>query len=127
MRTGLTRQEKTTGIRSDEKDSLIHIRTHNTGLKKRLFACNRKYSAVCKLTSYDPEIGCREFRIEKGCFPFQLTVPYSEERERAASEAARNEQKGFRASLIVALVTLPRWSYPHPSFPPPKRSCHGDW
>ena len=30
MRTGLTKQEKTTDIWFDEKDSLIHIRTHNT-------------------------------------------------------------------------------------------------
>ena len=36
MRTGLTKQEKTTDIWFDEKDPLIHIRTHNTDLKKRL-------------------------------------------------------------------------------------------
>ena len=38
MRTGLTKQEKTTDIWFDEKDPLIHIRTHNTDLKKRLLA-----------------------------------------------------------------------------------------
>ena len=38
MRTGLTKQEKTTDIWFDEKDPLIHIRTHNTDLKKRLSA-----------------------------------------------------------------------------------------
>ena len=38
MRTGLTKQEKTTDIWFDEKDPLIHIRTHNTNLKKRLAA-----------------------------------------------------------------------------------------
>ena len=36
MKTGLTKQEKTTDIWFDEKDPLIHIRTHNTDLKKRL-------------------------------------------------------------------------------------------
>ena len=36
MRTGLTKREKTTDIWFDEKDPLIHIRTHNTALKKRL-------------------------------------------------------------------------------------------
>ena len=36
MRTGLTKQEKTTDIWFDEKAPLIHIRTHNTDLKKRL-------------------------------------------------------------------------------------------
>ena len=34
MRTGLTKQEKTTDIWFDEKDPLIHIRTHNTRLEK---------------------------------------------------------------------------------------------
>ena len=38
MRTGLTKQEKTTDIWFDEKEPLIHIRTHNTDLKKRLAA-----------------------------------------------------------------------------------------
>ena len=33
MRTGLTKQEKTTDIWFDEKDPLIHIRTHNTAMK----------------------------------------------------------------------------------------------
>ena len=66
MRTGLTKQEKTTDIWFDEKDPLIHIRTHNTDLKKRLLAYSRKYPAVCKLTGYDPETGCKEFEIEKG-------------------------------------------------------------
>ena len=32
MKTGLTKQEKTTDIWFDEKDTLIHIRTHNTCL-----------------------------------------------------------------------------------------------
>ena len=41
MRTGLTKQEKTTDIWFDEKDPLIHIRTHNTDLKKRLAAYAR--------------------------------------------------------------------------------------
>ena len=66
MRTGLTKQEKTTDIWFDEKDSLIHIRTHNTDLKKRLLAYSRK-----------------------GRFSFRLTAPYSEERRNAASKAAK--------------------------------------
>ena len=47
MRTGLTKQEKTTDIWFDEKDPLIHIRTHNTALKKRLLAYSRRYPANC--------------------------------------------------------------------------------
>ncbi len=43
MRTGLTRQEKTTDIWFDEKEPLIHIRTHNTALKNRLTAYAAAY------------------------------------------------------------------------------------
>ena len=49
MRTGLTKQEKTTDIWFDEKDSLIHIRTHNTDLKKRLRAYRPQKPAPCRL------------------------------------------------------------------------------
>lgn len=45
MRTGLTKQEKTTDIWFDEKGLLIHIRTHNTVLKNRLTA----YAAIDRL------------------------------------------------------------------------------
>ena len=93
MRTGLTKQEKTTEIYFDEKEPTIYIRTHNTDLKNRLTAYSRKYPAVCKLTDTDPETGCMEFEIEKGRFSFRLTAPYSEERKRKASEYAK--EKGF--------------------------------
>ena len=73
----------------DEKDPLIHIRTHNTALKKRLLAYSRRYPEICQQTAADPETGCMEFDIEKGRFSFRLTAPYSEERKRAASEAAK--------------------------------------
>ena len=61
MRTGLTKQEKTTDIWFDEKAPLIHIRTHNTALKKRLLAYSRRYPAICQQTDADPETGCMEF------------------------------------------------------------------
>ena len=67
MRTGPTKQEKTTEIYFDEKDPTIFIRTHNTDLKNRLTAYSRKHPAVCKLTDVDPDTGCKEFEIEKGC------------------------------------------------------------
>lgn len=38
MRTGLTKQEKTTEIYFDEKEPTIYIRTHNTDLRNRLTA-----------------------------------------------------------------------------------------
>ena len=89
MRTGLTKQEKTTDIWFDEKDPLIYIRTHNTDLKNRLTAYSRKHPAVCKLTDTDPDTGCMEFEIRNGRFSFRLTAPYSEERRNAASKAAK--------------------------------------
>ena len=88
MRTGLTKQEKTTDIWFDEKDPLIHIRTHNTDLKKRLTAFAAKYPQCCRQTD-DDEQGGLTFEIEKGRLSFRLTAPYSEERRRAASEQAK--------------------------------------
>ena len=84
MRTGLPKQKKITDIWFDEKDPLIHIRTHNTDLKKRLAAYAEQHPDVCRQTDADPETGCMEFDIEKGRFSFRLTAPYSEERREAA-------------------------------------------
>ena len=89
MRTGLTKQEKTTYIWFDEKDPIIHIRTHNIDLKNRLTAYDAAYPGECRQTDADPDTGCMEFEIRKGRFSFRLTAPYSEERRRAASEAAK--------------------------------------
>ena len=101
MRTGLTKQEKTTDIWFDEKDPLIHIRTHNTALKKRLLAYSRRYPAICQQTDADPETGCMEFDIEKGRFSFRLTAPYSEERRRAASEAAKATASNLTRNVVM--------------------------
>ena len=65
MRTGLPKQKKITDIWFDEKDPLIHIRTHNTDLKKRLAAYAEQHPDVCRQTDADPETGCMEFDIEK--------------------------------------------------------------
>ncbi len=89
MRTGLTKSQKVTEICFDEKVPLIHIRTHNTDLKKRLAAYSGQYPDQCRQTDADPETGCMEFVIRKGRFSFRLTAPYSEERRRAAGEAAK--------------------------------------
>ena len=86
MRTGLIKQEKTTDIWFDEKDPLIHIRTHNTALKKRLLAYGRRYPAICQQTDTDPDTGCMEFDIAKGAFlfpsdrPIQRGTPESRQR-----------------------------------------------
>ena len=92
MRTGLTKQEKTTDIWFDEKDSLIHIRTHNTALKKRLAAYAGQHPDQCRQTDTDPETGCMEFDIEKGRFSFRLTAPYSEERRAVCQREQRRRQ-----------------------------------
>ena len=86
MRTGLTKQEKTTDIWFDEKDPLIHIRTHNTDLKKRLAAYSGQHPDQCRQTDADPETGCMEFDITKGRFSFCLTAPYSEERRQQSGK-----------------------------------------
>ena len=91
MRTGLTKQEKTTEIYFDEKEPTIYIRTHNTDLRNRLTAYAAAHPGECRQTDADPDTGCKEFEIEKGRFSFRLTAPYREERRRAASEAAKNE------------------------------------
>ena len=96
MKTGLTKQEKTTDIWFDEKDPLIHIRTHNTDLKKRLAAYAGQHPDQCRQTDADPETGCMEFEIRKGRFSFRLTAPYSEERRRATSDHAK--RNGIRAA-----------------------------
>ena len=100
MKTGLTKREKTTDIWFDEKDPLIHIRTHNTALKKRLLDYSRRNPAICQQTDTDPETGCMEFDIEKGRFSFRLTAPYSDERRRAASEAAKATASNFTKSMV---------------------------
>ena len=96
MRTGLTKQEKTTDIWFDEKDPLIHIRTHNTNLKKRLAAYAEQYPDECCKTDADQETGCMDFDIEKGRFSFRLTAPYSEERREAARRYARENNAADR-------------------------------
>ena len=89
MRTGLTKQEKTTDIWFDEKYPLIHIRTHNTDLKKRLAAYAGQHPDQCRQTDTDPDTGCMEFEIRKGRFSFRLTAPYSEERRERARQYAK--------------------------------------
>ena len=96
MRTGLTKRETTTDIWFDEKDPLIHIRTHNTDLKKRLLDYSRRYPAICQQTDADPETGCMEFDIEKGRFSFRLTAPYSEERREVARRYAKENNAADR-------------------------------
>ena len=93
MKTGLTKSQKTTEILFDEKDPMIHIRTHNTDLKNRLTNYATQYPSECQRIYSDPDTGCMEFEIRKGRFSFRLTAPYSEERRKATSVASK--KNGF--------------------------------
>ena len=95
--------KKITDIWFDEKDPLIHIRTHNTDLKKRLAAYAEQHPDVCRQTDADPETGCMEFDIEKGRFSFRLTAPYSEERREAARRYARESNVADRLHSVKYL------------------------
>ena len=75
MRTGLTKQEKTTDIWFDEKEPLIYIRTHNTDLKNRLTAYAAAHPDQCRQTDADPDTGCMEFEIEQGTLLFPADRP----------------------------------------------------
>ncbi len=91
MKTGLHKRDKTTEIFFDEDNPLVEIRTHNTDLKKRLTAYAKQYPDLCKLTDEDTELGSKSFLMQKGRFSVRLTTPYSEERRKAASDAAKKE------------------------------------
>ena len=88
--------------RVDEKDPLIHIRTHNTDLKNRLTAYAAAHPGECRQTDADADTGCMEFVIRKGRFSFRLTVPYSEERRKAASEVAKSAASNWTKGIETA-------------------------
>jgi len=88
MKTGLTKRAKTTEIRFDERSPLITVCTYNTSLKNRLTAYALHFPNLCKQID-DDGMGCLVFEIEKARFCFRLTAPYSEERRKAAKEAAK--------------------------------------
>lgn len=96
MKTGLTKRQKTTSIYFDEASPIIEVQTHNTDLKNRLTAHTKKYPELCKQTD-DDEQGGLTFEIQKGRFGFKLTVPYSEERRRAASVLAKKHTGNSQA------------------------------
>ena len=66
MRTGLTKQEKSTDIWFDEKDSLIHIRTHNTDLKKTAIFKQERAGRCLALSDALPFDKMRFFRLYTG-------------------------------------------------------------
>ncbi len=104
MRTGHTKKQKTTVIYFDEHSRMIEVQTHNNDLKKRLTAFAAKHPQCCRQTD-DDEQGGLTFEIEKRRLSFRLTAPYSEERRRAASEAAKkNSVNGMGRSVHKYLL-----------------------
>ena len=91
MKTGLTKKQKVTEVYYNAKDPTAEIYTHDTKLKKRLLAYAAQFPELCQQTDDDEQGGLR-FEIDKSRISIRLTKPYSEERRKAASKAA----KGFQ-------------------------------
>ena len=91
MRTGLTKKQKVTEVYYNAKDPIAEVYTHDTKQKKRLLAYAAQFPELCQQTDDDEHGGLR-FEIDKNRISIRLTKPYSEERRKAASKAA----KGFQ-------------------------------
>ena len=88
MKTGLTKKQKVTEVYYNAKDPTAEVYTHDTKLKKRLLEYAAKFPELCQQTDDDEQGGLR-FEIDKSRISIRLTAPYSEDRRKAASEAAR--------------------------------------
>ena len=94
MKSGLTKKQKVTEIYYNAKDPTAEVYTHDTKLKKRLLEYAAKFPELCQQTDDDEQGGLR-FEIDKSRISIRLTVPYSEERRKAASDYAKeNGMKG---------------------------------
>ena len=94
MKTGLTKKQKVTEVYYNAKDPIAEVYTHDTKLKKRLLEYAAKFPELCQQTDDDEQGGLR-FEIDKSRISIRLTVPYSEERRKAASDYAKeNGMKG---------------------------------
>ena len=97
MRTGLTKKQKITNIYFTEADDLIEVCTYNTDLKKRLAVFAGKYPSECRRLDDDGN-GCVTYEVRKGRLSFRLTAPYTEERKKAASEAAKKNTGNLKVA-----------------------------
>ena len=87
-RTGLTKKQKVTEVFYNAKDPTAEVYTHDTKLKKRLLEYAAKFPELCQQTDNDEHGGLR-FEIDKSRISIRLTAPYSNERRKLASEAAK--------------------------------------
>ena len=90
MKTGLTKNQKTTDVYYNAKDPLAEVYTHDTNLKKRLRKYAAKYSELCKQTDDDGQGGLR-FEIDKSRISIRLTAPYADDRRKATSVLAKRQ------------------------------------
>ena len=97
MRTGLTKKQKITNIYFTEADDLIEVCTYNTNLKKQPAAFAEKYPYECRQLDND-ENGRVTYEVRKGRLSFRLTAPYTEERKKAASEAAKKNTGNLKVA-----------------------------
>ena len=88
MRTGLTKKQKVTEVFYNAKDPTAEVYTHDTKLKKRLLEYAAKFPELCQQTDNDEHGGLR-FEIDKSRISIRLTAPFSNERRKLASEAAK--------------------------------------
>ena len=88
MRTGLTKKQKVTEVFYNAKDPTAEVYTHDTKLKKRLLEYAAKFPELCQQTDND-EHGGLQFEIDNSRITIRLTAPYSNERRKLASEAAK--------------------------------------
>lgn len=88
------KEERETILRFDEADDIATIYTFNTGLKKRLAAFAEKHPDLCRMTVDDAVYGSVTYEIQKDRVSIRLVAPYSEERRKAASEYARQQNFG---------------------------------
>ena len=88
LKTGLAKKQKVTEVFYNAKDPTAEIHTHDIKLKKRLREYAAKFPELCQQTDDDEQGGLR-FEIDKRRISIRLTVPYSEDRRRAASNLAK--------------------------------------
>ena len=94
----LTKYEKETIILFNEGEDTASIYTFNAGLKKRLAMFAKKYPDFCRQEKTHEQNGV-SYVLDKSRLSIRLTVPYSDERKRAASEAAK--QRGIHRKVTV--------------------------
>ena len=67
---------------------MVEVCTYNTALKNRLTEYAGKYPSECRFIDDDGN-GYLTLEVSKGGFGFKLTAPYTEERQKAASDLVK--------------------------------------